>query len=245
LRLEAKDHLSQITDNRLLSALSPSVREQLLALSTHVPLPLRTSLYKPEETPEFAYFLTSGVASVVTETEDGGTAEVGLIGREGLVGALHLMGPAPVQTDCFVQMAGTALRIPHKELRKAFRSSPEIHDRILEFLQQQSLTLALLAGCHRLHEAEERLARWLLMAQDRTQSDVLDLTQEFLGMMLGARRTTVTMIAGAMQRSGLIEYYRGRVVIPNRENLEAAACDCYQVTKKLCDNLYKYDLPTT
>ena len=95
-----------------------------------------------------------------------------------------------------------------------------------------------MAGCHRLHEAEERLARWLLMAQDRTQSDVLNLTQEFLAMMLGARRTTVTMIAGAMQRSGLIEYYRGQVKIPDRENLEAAACDCYPIMKDLYAHVY-------
>jgi hypothetical protein len=100
-----------------------------------------------------------------------------------------------------------------------------------------------LAGCHRLHEAEERLSRWLLMAQDRTQSDVLNFTQEFLGMMLGTRRTTVTIIAGILQRSGLVEYSRGRVRILNRENLEAAACDCYQVTKQLYDGLYSRALP--
>jgi CRP-like cAMP-binding protein len=205
---------------------------------THVPLPLKTSLYKPEESPAFAYFMTSGVASVVTQTEEGGTAEVGLIGYEGLVGALHLLGPASVSTDCFIQIEGTAWRMPFTDLRRMFRLNSEVHYRVLEFVQEQALTLAQVAGCHRLHEAEERLARWLLMAQDRTQSDVLNLTQEFLGMMLGARRTTVTIIAGAMQRSGLIEYRRGRVTIPNRENLEAAACECYKVTKSLYDGLY-------
>src|SRR6202012_5523407 len=95
-----------------------------------------------------------------------------------------------------------------------------------------------MAGCHRLHEAEERLARWLLMAQDRTQSDVLSLTQDFLGMMLGARRTTLPMIAGAMQRSGLIEYSRGQVKTPTRENLEAAACDCYPIMRDLYAHAY-------
>ena len=95
-----------------------------------------------------------------------------------------------------------------------------------------------IAGCNRLHEAEERLARWLLMAQDRTQSDVLNFTQEFLAMMLGARRTTVTLIAGALQKAGLIEYQRGHVKILDRVNLEAAACDCYRIIRDLHTNLY-------
>jgi CRP-like cAMP-binding protein len=99
--------------------------------------------------------------------------------------------------------------------------------------------LGQIAGCHRFHEAEERLARWLLMAQDRANSDVLYMTQEFLGMMLGARRTTVTMIAGAMQRSGLIEYNRGTVKIPDRAKLVEAACDCYPVVQTLYEGLYQ------
>jgi hypothetical protein len=100
-----------------------------------------------------------------------------------------------------------------------------------------------IAGCNRLHEAEERLARWLLMAQDRTQSEVLNFTQEFIAMMLGARRTTVTLIAGSLQRANLIEYSRGRVKILDRENLESAACDCYKITKDLYTNLYSQKLP--
>ena len=108
-------------------------------------------------------------------------------------------------------------------MRQAYRSSEEIRDRILEFVQEQTISTNQIAGCNRLHEAEERLARWLLMAQDRTQSDVLNFTQEFLAMMLGARRTTVTLIAGALQKAGLIEYQRGHVKIIDRVNLEAAA----------------------
>jgi CRP-like cAMP-binding protein len=123
-------------------------------------------------------------------------------------------------------------------LRQAFRSSEEIRDRILEFVQEQTFSLGQIAGCHRLHRAEERLARWLLMAQDRVQSDYLYFTQEFLAMMLGARRTTVTVVAGALQESGLIEYRRGHVKILNRENLAAAACECYQVISELYKNLY-------
>jgi CRP-like cAMP-binding protein len=173
---------------------------------------------------------------------DGGTAEVGLIGREGVVGSFHLLGPAPVITDCFIQLDGEGLRIPMSDLRSAFHSSEEIRERVLEFVQEQALAVSQLAGCQRLHESEERLARWLLMAQDRVDSETLNFTQEFLAMMLGAQRTTVTMVAGALQRSGLIEYHRGKVRIPNRENLEAAACDCYRITKSLYANLYKNKL---
>jgi CRP-like cAMP-binding protein len=236
--------LSQTT-NLLLSALSPESRELLMDASTAVPLPLRTPLYEAEETPAYAYFMTSGVASVVTTVTDGGTAEVGLIGREGVVGAFHLLGPAPVPTSCFIQLAATGRRIPLSELHKAFQSSPEIRQRLLEFVQAETLSLGQIAACQRLHEAEERLARWLLMAQDRVQSDALSFTQEFLAMMLGARRTTVTVVAGSLQQSGLIEYRRGHVKILNREDLEAAACQCYQVSKGLYNNLYKRELPAS
>jgi CRP-like cAMP-binding protein len=174
--------------------------------------------------------------------EDGGTAEVGLIGREGVVGSFHLLGPAKVLTNCFIQLEATALRIPFAELAHAFRTNEEIRDRILEFVQEQAVSLSQLAGCNRLHESEERLARWLLMARDRAGSDVLDFTQEFLGMMLGARRTTVTVIAGVLQRSGLIEYRRGRVKIIDQENLEVAACDCYKLTRELFAGLYRKPL---
>jgi CRP-like cAMP-binding protein len=231
--------MSLETDNLFLASLSPAARELLVSSSTQVDLPLRTTLYEAERPLAYAYFMTSGIASVVTSMADGGTAEVGLIGSEGFVGSIHLLGPAPVYTNCFIQLEATALRIPFPKLQKAFQSSEEIRDRVLEFVQTQALSLGQLAGCHRLHEAEERLARWLLMAQDRVQSDDLNFTQEFLAMMLGARRTTVTMVAGALQRSGLIEYRRGRVKILDRESLEAAACDCYKVTKQLYVNLYQ------
>jgi CRP-like cAMP-binding protein len=234
--------MSTEINNLFLSSLSPPSRELLIAASTSVQLPLKAPLYEAEQTPAYAYFLTSGIASVVTAMPDGGTAEVGLIGSEGLVGSFHLLGPAPVSTDCFIQLEATALRIPLRHLQKAFRSSEEIRDRVLEFVQSQALSLGQLAGCHRLHEAEERLARWLLMAQDRVQSDNLYFTQEFLAMMLGSRRTTVTVVAGELQRRGLIEYRRGHVKILDRKALEAAACDCYQIIKQLYVDLYKQDV---
>src|SRR6201747_2679192 len=230
--------------NRLLSSLSPGSCEYLVSRSVAIHLPQKTFLYRADQTPSHAFFMTSGMASIVTSMENGETAEVGIVGSEGLVGGLHIMGPAAVTTDAFIQLEGSALKIPLPELRKAFRTSEEIRDRMLEFYQEQSLTMSQISGCNRLHEAEGRLARWLLMAQDRTQSEVLNFTQEFLGMMLGSRRTTVTVMAGILQRAGLIEYSRGRVRIVDRESLESAACDCYKIIKKLLTNLYAHPLPT-
>lgn len=225
--------------NLLLSALTAESRELLIARSTPVSLPLRMSFYEAEQLPRYAWFITSGIASIVTSTPNGASVEVGLIGHEGLVGSLHLLGSLPVSTRSFVQLEGTGLRIPLQNLKTLFRSSEEIRNRILEFVQEQTLNVSQLAACQRLHESEARLARWLLMAQDRTDDERLRFTQEFLAMMLGAQRTTVTVVAGALQRSGFIEYTRGCVRIIDRAGLEAAACECYQVTKRLYAQLYK------
>ena len=235
--------MSHPKNNLFLDSLSAESRDLLLKQCVEMDLPLRKSLYEAESVPRYSYFITSGVASVVTAMEDGGTAEVGLIGREGFVGSIHLLGPAKVSTDCFIQLEATCLRIPFLALAHAFRSNEEIRDRALEFVQEQTVSLSQLAGCNRLHDSEERLSRWLLMAQDRTGSHVLNFTQEFLAMMLGARRTTVTLIAGVLQRSGLIEYRRGRVTIVDRESLEAAACTCYKTMKQLYSGLYSQPLP--
>ncbi|MDQ2833962.1 MAG: Crp/Fnr family transcriptional regulator [Acidobacteriota bacterium] len=229
--------------NLFLSSLSLPARESLLAASTAVSMPIRTSLNEAEQPPAFAFFLTSGIASVVTSMPDGGSAEVGLIGPEGVACSLHLLGPSMVSTRCFIQIEATALRIPFPKLQKAFRASEEIRVRLLEFVQAQAVSLGQLAGCHRLHEAEQRLSRWLLEAHDRVQSDELTLTQEFLAMMLGSRRTTVTAVAGSLQRSGLIEHSRGRVKILDRKKLEATACPCYKVTQHLLTNLYRQEAP--
>ena len=226
-----------------LDALSPARRQALESRCVEVDLPIKKVLYEPEGTPRYAYFLTSGIASVVTATGDGDTAEVGLIGNEGVVGSFHLLGPAKVSTKCYIQLAATALRMPFLELVSAFRRDEEIRDRLLEFVQEQALILSHIAGCNQLHGSQERLSRWLLMTQDQTQSDVLDFTQEFLAMMLGVRRPTVTVLAGGLQRSGLIEYERGKVRIVNRQKLEVMACDCYRVAKELYTNLYSQTSP--
>ncbi|HTV09845.1 MAG TPA: Crp/Fnr family transcriptional regulator [Candidatus Aquilonibacter sp.] len=206
---------------------------------TAVALRQKMRLYKPDDRPTYAYFVTSGIASVVLEMADGAMAEVGMIGREGIVGAMHILGPVPAPTHCFVQMEGTALRMPLEEVRKIFEQSAEIRDAILKLVQKEAMVLSQVAGCNRLHSAEERLARWLLTAQDLAQVADLHFTQALLANMLGARRATVTIIAGALQRAGLIRYHRGHVEILDRKGLEQAACDCYQVIREIQGDLYR------
>jgi CRP-like cAMP-binding protein len=231
--------MAQLLSNLLLSSLSPESRDLLKSQATAVALPWWTVLYEAQTVPPYAFFMTSGIASVVTEMSDGSVAEVGVIGNEGVVGSLHLLGSAKTSTRCFMQMEGTALRVPFSEVQKAFQTRDDVRVRFLEFIQEQSMTLAQIAGCHRLHSAEQRLARWLLMAQDRTQSEILGFTQAFLAMMLGSRRTTVTLVASGLQKRGIIEYQRGQVRILDRQSLVAAACDCYPITQRLYAGLYK------
>ncbi len=223
----------------MLDALSPKLREQILEMSRRVDLPLRTMLHDQGVMPTYAYFICSGVASVVVTMPEGGSAELVLVGREGVVGAIDILGPTPTPAQCFIQMEATGLRIKLDDLRRMFREHEELRRMLLEFVQQQAVTLGQLAACNKLHEAEARLARWMAMSRDRMDSDTMAMTQEFLADMLGTRRTTVTLVAGNLQRRGLIDYKRGRVTVLDRGALEAAACDCYRVTKEALVKLYQ------
>ena len=227
------------TGNLLLDSLSEPTCAAIVALCKVISLPLRTMLHEQSEMPQYAYFLTTGIASVVVTMSEGGTAEVGLVGREGLIGAMHILGPTPTPAQCFIQMEAAALRIRLDDLRAKFEESAELRTAILEFVQQQTVTVGQIAACNKLHEAEARMARWLLMTRDRSDSDTMTMTQEFLADMLGTRRTTVTLVAGSLQRRGLIEYRRGKVTIVSCKELEKAACDCYRVTKDALEKLYK------
>jgi CRP-like cAMP-binding protein len=203
---------------------------------TAVSLPVGMSIYEPHEIPKFAHFLTSGIASVITFMQDGGSVETGMWAREGVAECMHLGGSDRVPTRCFMQIAGTAMRMSFADLERDFDTLQPLRDMIQRSIQTQALILSQLVACNRLHEVEERLARWFLMLQDRVQDDQFHITQEFLAEMLGSRRTTVTMAAGALQRIGLIEYQRGEVHILDRGRLEAAACECYPVIHKLSYN---------
>lgn len=233
--------MSFYTPNLFLSGISPEVRAPLLKHASAVELPLDTVLYDGGTVPHYAYFILSGVASIVTLMANGESAEVDFVGNEGVIGALHLLGPASVSARCIMQLPGAALRIPYQQLQHAFINSPEIHNRVLEFVQQHASAMAQIAGCNRLHSAEQRLSRWLLMAQDRTGSESLAFTHHYLAQMVGAQRSTVTVIAGELQQRGLVRYSRGVIHVVDRPGLERAACSCYPVLRSLLKNLYARD----
>ena len=222
--------------NHILNALPQQLNGFRSKLSA-VPLPVGMALYEAHEIPKFAHFLTSGIASVVTTMQDGGSVETGMWAREGLVECMHLAGSDRIPSRCFMQMGGTALRMPYADLAHEVENLEPLRAAIHRSIQTQALILGQLIACNRLHEVEERLARWILMLQDRTQGEELLITQEFLAEMLGSRRTTVTLAAGALQRIGLIEYQRGHVRILDRDRLESAACECYPVIRKLSNGL--------
>jgi CRP-like cAMP-binding protein len=224
--------------NLLLAALSPNYRASLLARMRTVTLAPREILYEPDELPKYAHFLTSGVASSVVSMANGASSEVCIWGREGLVESFHLLGHAKIPNRCIVQMESTALRMPFSELQKEFDESKELRDCVLQGVQSQIAIIGQLAGCNRLHEAEERLARWLLMVRDRIEKDTFCVTQEFLAVMLGARRTTVTAAAGELQRKGLIHYSRGRIHVSDPVGLENVACECYATVRELYSSVY-------
>jgi CRP-like cAMP-binding protein len=233
--------MQKTSNNLFLDSLSPASRQILRNVSTAVSLPLGTVLYEPEVIPGYAYFLTSGIASTITKTKNGDSAEVGLIGHEGVVGSLQLLGPARVPAESMIQIDATALRISLREFRKIFLASEEIRNKLLEFVQNEALTIIQIAGCHRLHGTDERMCRWLLMVQDRVESEELKLTHSFLALMLGIRRPTVTLVARALQKRGLLELRRGFFKIVDRPKMEVNACECYHTVKQLYTNLYKHD----
>lgn len=231
--------MSSDVPNRLLASLTPACRKDLLLHLQAVDLPVNTILYEAEQEVTTAYFLNSGFASQVIRLGDVGSVEVGVVSCDGLVGSTALLGHPIAPGRCFMQAAGAGYAISFEVLRQVFASNDEIRNYILEFAQFQLLTTSYLSACNKLHETEPRFARWLLMVQDRLETDLLPLTQEFLAQMLGSRRMTVTTVAGALQRSGLIEYKRGQIRILDREGLEDTACECYRHIKKLYDGLYR------
>jgi CRP-like cAMP-binding protein len=227
------------TGNLLLDALSPELREAILALSRAMDLPNRTQLYEQGEAPAHVYFLCTGVASLEVAMAEGGSAEVGLTGHEGLVGAMQLLGSTPTPSQACILVGATALRVRLEDLRGLFHSSEELRGRILEFVQEQNVALEQVAACNKLHDAEQRLARWLLMCLDRSGQATMTLTQEFMAHMLGTRRTTVTLVAGSLQGRGMISYRRGKVTILSPGELGKAACPCYRICSNALRSLYR------
>ncbi len=224
--------------NILIEALPEDTRRRVKAQLTRVAIPIRALLYEPEDLPKYVHFPTSGIASIVITMRNGETTEVGTVGREGAPQSLHVLGPAGSPTRSFMQIAGTGLRMEYKVFQRLFESDDALRRTVLAYAQYHALMLGQMAGCNRLHEVEPRLARWLLMIRDRTGDDLLKLTQEFVGQMIGSQRTTVGAVAGSLQDRGLIEYARGTIRIVDAVGLENVSCECYRTTRKLLAGLY-------
>ena len=227
--------------NLLLSVLSASARESVLSRAVPVELPFSTVLYEPGVTPRYGYFLLNGLASVVANLPGGGSAEVNMNGREGLVSSVHLLGSAPIPTLCNMQLGGAALRVPFAHLEAEFTASAELRNLILGLVQHDCAVMSQIAGCNRLHTAEQRLVRWMLMAADKTGFDVLGFTHEYLAQLLATHRPTVSIAAGALQSRGLIQYTRGTIRILDRAGLEAASCGCYGIIRGIDRALYAHE----
>ena len=204
-----------------------------------VALPLRTVLNEIAKPIEYGYFMNSGLASILAVMADGKSVEVGLTGKEGFVGVPLIAGFRSSPTQVIVQIEGSAFKISAKDVARSLRECPTLAKRLQRYSQEVSLQSAQIAACNRLHEVSQRLARWLLMSQDRVGGDVVRLTQEFLAHMLGTRRASVTVAAGSLQKAHLITYVRGEVKIEDRNGLEAASCECYASLARQSDKWQK------
>ena len=224
--------------NRLLDNLPAAEAALLLACTELIALPVRSNLYESGVRPTYVYFLVDGVASVVRNTEAGAVIDVGIIGREGLVGAIHLLGPLELPTQCFMQIAGSGRRMRLTELERLFDAPSAIHGRILEFIQFRMINACQLAACNVSHSIEQRLARWLLNVQDRMQAVSFGLTHETLAQMMGGSRSTLSIVAKRLQDARMIGYRHGHIQILDRARLESVACECYGITHSLLTRLY-------
>ncbi len=218
--------------NMLLSSLSANERKRLEPHLVPVVLRQNQTLADAEEPVETVYFLEEGICSVVANLENGNTVEVGIIGRDSFVGLPVVLGTGSSVNRSFMQIGGSGYSIKAKALQQHFlEDSGELHQLMLRGIQGMLVQTAQTAACNRVHELEERLSRWLLMCHERTQNDFLPITHEFLATMLGTRRSTVTVAAGMLHKSGLIEYARGHVRIINRAGLEDVTCECYRIIR--------------
>jgi CRP-like cAMP-binding protein len=223
--------------NRLLSLLSDEDYERLRPHLSHVVFEYKKSLYEASRPIDQVYFPIDGVASLVITTSEGSSAEVGTIGNEGIVGLPVCLGDHDAPSSVYVQVPGTALRMDAHLFRGELDTNATLNLMMLRYAHAFFNQVAQSAACAHLHKAEKRCCRWLLMTRDRMPSGDFLLTQEFLGMMLGVRRTTVTDVMGALQKEGLIRYRRGHVTILDHDALQQRACECYEISKLEFDRL--------
>ncbi|KAM3098048.1 Crp/Fnr family transcriptional regulator [Phormidesmis sp. 146-12] len=231
---------SAIPKNRLLAALPLKDYEQLIPYLEAVALPIRTVLYREGEMIDWVYFPSDSMVSLVVIMEDGATAEVALVGKEGMIGVTTCLGNTIARNEANVQIADGAMRMSAHQLKIEFDRGGALQQLLLRYTELAFSHASRLAACNRLHTIEERLARWLLMVQDSMEIDQFPLTQEIISQMLGVRRSGVTLVIGVLQKAGIIQSSRGMVRICDRPALEAVACECYGVMRLEIDQLSSF-----
>lgn len=223
--------------NRLLAHFCRADYELLRPHLKLVLLDYKAVLYAPNQPIEYVYFIESGVASLVNTMENGDAAEVGTIGNEGVVGLPVLFGDGTAPASVYMQVPGAGLRMSAAAFAEKVNQSVSLRTAFLHYAAAFFNQVAQSAACVTFHPLAQRCCRWLMMTRDRMPSDEFMLTQEFLAMMLGVRRSSVNATMRSLQQSGLLSYHRGHVTILDGKRLQAAACECYEVTKKEFDRL--------
>lgn len=229
-----------LLQNQLLAALPAEVLARFEPDLTPVHLALGQVIYEPDEVLQHVYFPTTSIVSLLYIMENGTSAEMGVVGCDGVVGIAVFMGGDTTPNRAVVQCAGQAFRLELRFFREEFRRFGELHRALMLYTQALLTQMSQTAVCNRLHTVEQQLCRCLLLSHDRLQSDELVMTQELIANMLGVRREGVSVAAHRLQAAGLIKYRRGHITIVDRAGLEQTVCECYQVVKTECDRLLTY-----
>ena len=225
------------TLNKLLAALPRDVYDRVEPKLELVPLKLGASVYEAGGKQPYVYFPTDAIVSLLYVMKDGASAEIAVVGNEGLVGISLFMGGETTPSRAVVQSAGHAHRLSSKRLKREFEAGGPLQHLLLRYTQALITQMAQTAVCNRHHSIEQQLCRWLLLSADRLPTNVLTMTQELIANMLGVRREGVTEAAGKLQDAEIINYSRGRITILDREKLERRVCECYAVVKSEFDRL--------
>ena len=230
--------------NYLLAALPAAEWERLRGKLELTPMPLGHVLYESGSELRHVYFPTTSIVSLLYVMEDGSSAEIAIVGNEGMIGVALFMGGETTPSRAIVQSAGHAYRLPGKYLKEEFLRAGPLQRLLLRYTQALITQMSQTAVCNRHHSVEQQLCRWLLLSLDRLDSNQLSMTQELIANMLGVRREGVTESAGKLQKLGLISYNRGQITVLDRVALEDQACECYAVVKKEFDRLLPQETAT-
>ena len=226
--------------NLLLAALPAELQNRLFPLLELVELPLGKVLYESGDTLRHVYFPTDSIVSLLYVMENGASAEISVVGNEGLVGVSLFMGGETTPSRAIVQSAGYGYRLPAQRIKDEFARHGALLLLMLRYTQSLITQMAQTAVCNRHHSIDQQLCRWLLLSLDRLPSNKLTMTQELIANMLGVRREGVTDAANKLQKKGVIEYRRGQITVLDRPALEKLSCECYAVVKKETDRLLPY-----